>query len=418
MKHCFLFIVLAAAVLLILSLAVPLAAQDEAVPPQVGLRPDAPTYALHGPYWVGIKDSPITFEYRDGTKRESRVTVWYPSLNPDGKLEPFSYPSERRIRDFGGYLFFPRTGQALLDAAPNLEGAPYPLVIYSHGGWGYRWFNLEYAEHLASHGFVVLSTDHEDVAPAGFMPAHAELSRQWDISALIDYAAQINAPEGILAGMVDTARIGVTGYSAGGFTALLAGGARRNSQEKRTWCATDETKQSWVGPLLCGDEDSGDQQWAALLGVEIPPDGLWPDIGDKRVDAIVPLDGGAFDFGPDGLSQIRVPALLMFARGAPDAMPYPLDTLFASMKGKQEAIAIFENSDHQLFMQDCMGTLSADTTAICAEPVWDKDRAHDLINHLATAFLLDVLKGDKDAHAALLPDAVSFSGITYETTLE
>jgi hypothetical protein len=42
------------------------------------------------------------------------------------------------------------------------------------------------------------------------------------------------------------------------------------------------------------------------------------------------------------------------------------------------------------------------------------DRAHDLINHFTTAFLLDVLKGDKDAHAALAPDAVSFPGITYQ----
>ena len=42
------------------------------------------------------------------------------------------------------------------------------------------------------------------------------------------------------------------------------------------------------------------------------------------------------------------------------------------------------------------------------------DRAHDLINHLTTAFLLDVLKGDKEAHKALAPDVVNFPGITYE----
>jgi hypothetical protein len=52
----------------------------------------------------------------------------------------------------------------------------------------------------------------------------------------------------------------------------------------------------------------------------------------------------------------------------------------------------------------------------CADPVWDMDRAHDLINHFTTAFLLDTLKGDKDAHAALLAENVSFLGITYETT--
>lgn len=42
------------------------------------------------------------------------------------------------------------------------------------------------------------------------------------------------------------------------------------------------------------------------------------------------------------------------------------------------------------------------------------DRAHNLINYFTTAFLLGVLKRDKDAHAALAPDAVSFPGITYQ----
>ena len=152
-------------------------AQEGPKPETVGFRPDAPLYALHGPYWVGIQNLPITFEYQDGTTRASLVTVWYPALNPDGKLEPFTYPTEPRITTWGDGLYFPRTGQALADATPNPEGAPYPLVIYSHGGGTYRWLDPEYCEHLASYGFIVLSTDHEDAPPlSGMMPAHAELS--------------------------------------------------------------------------------------------------------------------------------------------------------------------------------------------------------------------------------------------------
>jgi len=54
----------------------------------------------------------------------------------------------------------------------------------------------------------------------------------------------------------------------------------------------------------------------------------------------------------------------------------------------------------------------------CFDPVWDKTRVLDLIDHLSTAFLLDTLKGDKDAHAALLPDAVNFPGVEYATTMK
>jgi hypothetical protein len=50
----------------------------------------------------------------------------------------------------------------------------------------------------------------------------------------------------------------------------------------------------------------------------------------------------------------------------------------------------------------------------CSDSVWDMDRAHDLINHFTTAFLLATLKDDAEAAAALAPDAVSFPGITYE----
>ena len=53
---------------------------------------------------------------------------------------------------------------------------------------------------------------------------------------------------------------------------------------------------------------------------------------------------------------------------------------------------------------------------LCADPVWDMDRAHDLINHFTTAFLLATLKGDGEARAALAPDAVQFPGVQYETT--
>ena len=40
----------------------------------------------------------------------------------------------------------------------------------------------------------------------------------------------------------------------------------------------------------------------------------------------------------------------------------------------------------------------------CSDPVWDMDRAHDLINHFATAFFLATLKDDAEAAAALAPD--------------
>jgi hypothetical protein len=122
------------------------------------------------------------------------------------------------------------------------------------------------------------------------------------------------------------------------------------------------------------------------------------------------------DFGSKK-AQLRPFLIFPAFSYARPAMPYQHDVLLQNLQNPHEAIAIFEYADHVLFMPTCnAGMLSPQTVQLCAEPVWDKLRAHDLINHLATAFLLAELQGDTDAAAALAPDAVSFPGITYQTT--
>ena len=79
----------------------------------------------------------------------------------------------------------------------------------------------------------------------------------------------------------------------------------------------------------------------------------------------------------------------------------------------------FENADHMIFGNACPaapGMVDAGFYFICSDLVWDMDRAHDLVNHFVTAFLLSELKGDGEAAAALAPENVSFPGIQYETT--
>ena len=51
---------------------------------------------------------------------------------------------------------------------------------------------------------------------------------------------------------------------------------------------------------------------------------------------------------------------------------------------------------------------------VCSDAVWDMQRAHDLINHFTTAFLLAKLKDDAEAAAALSPEEVGFPGIAYQ----
>jgi predicted dienelactone hydrolase len=162
------------------------------------------------------------------------------------------------------------------------------------------------------------------------------------------------------------------------------------------------------------------EQMATLAELQEIPTDLWPDWSDPRVDAIIALAPGAQFYGADGLATVHVPTLLVeseldwyASEATANYAPYAL--LPANLKSH----LVFKQADHGLYLNGCatMPGLLEQGFGFCADSVWDMDRAHDLINHFATAFLLAELKGDAEAAAALAPENVAFPGIQYETTV-
>lgn len=79
------------------------------------------------------------------------------------------------------------------------------------------------------------------------------------------------------------------------------------------------------------------------------------------------------------------------------------------------------DAEHMIFTGPCEAVpvlLRFVSSEFCSDPGWDRNYAHNLINHFTTAFLLDTLKGDQSAHETLLPEQVQFDGIEYTTTLK
>ncbi|MFN8374407.1 MAG: hypothetical protein U0694_16210 [Anaerolineae bacterium] len=87
---------------------------------------------------------------------------------------------------------------------------------------------------------------------------------------------------------------------------------------------------------------------------------------------------------------------------------------------RRKSSSVLRTPDHMIFGDTCANMPYVDGDPIiywvCMDSVWDKDRVHDLINHLSTAFLLAELYGDADATAALSPAAAVFTGVIYEAT--
>ncbi len=203
-------------------------------PPQEGLRPDAPEFAKHGPFWVGYK--PIVIG--EGSDHPLEASLWYPALNPRGAKEEITYPMTLKMPlepiDAPTVAY----GHALQDAEVDASAAPYPLVVFSPGfGVNAVWYNT-LLEHYASHGFIVLAPEHvEQFDPEYSDIWKASIDRPLDIKRTLDYAEQITAPGGDMAGLIDMQHVAVAGHSSGGYTALAMAGAQYDLDAFNARCA-------------------------------------------------------------------------------------------------------------------------------------------------------------------------------------
>ena len=396
------------------ALVFPISAQETATdaPSQVGLRPDAPTYALHGPYWVGVRDYSIP----EGADH-FWVSVWYPALNPDGAAEEITYFTSDEWKlsvavpdDFET----PIAGHALANAVPDVERGPYPLVINSPGLNGYRQQSSYLMEHLASYGFIVVAVEHNRETLDSFWGG--AYSRPTETLLAIQYADQLTAAGGDLAGLIDVETLAVMGVSSGGWTALVGGGAQMDLSGCPTF-SSQALGEAWIWD--CEAFAPHQDEIAALYGLDAAPKGAWPQSYDARVDAVIALDSDGDIWGADysGVASVTVPTMVFGSTGDTANIPeHSSIPIYAHLGSTVKTHVVFDNADHAVSTNSCtvVPWLGAIVYDYCADPVWDMDRAHDLVSHFTTAFLLDILKGDAEAHAALAPEAVSFPGITYE----
>lgn len=402
--------VLTALIAVVLSVSMGVTAQDTA--PQTGIRPDAPPYAVRGAYAVGTQDLTIEGE------TPLALTLWYPALNPDNAPQVVTYAFEVKL---GMPVTATVTGQALSGAAFDLSAAPYPLVVLSpgfvHGRTAYAWL----AEHLASHGFVVIAPEHAEMLQ-NFDPAASDFwrsafTRPADISRVFAYVDEQSTEGGTLAGLVDAQTVAVMGHSYGGYTALAAAGASLDIPNFSARCAV-ATEAADPDGWLCGLYLPFLEDMLAFAGLDALPEGLWALPVDPRVDAIVPMAGDAYLFDQAGLAQISLPVMAL--SGTKDTgTPYLWGAAmtYEYVSSTTKVLVGFENAEHMIFSSNCETLpffVEIGLYMGCADPVWDVSRVHDLSNHFITAFLRSQLLGDADAAAALAPDAVNFLGVAYQ----
>ena len=179
--------------------------------------------------------------------RELMVTVWYPTTAHRGARRQYMSPEESRLLVEGKHntavppeaLSTVRT-YAIADAPPAGRPHSLPLVVLSPGFTQPRATLSALAEDLASHGYVVVGIDHTYETYAVTFPdgriagcAACDLddnrlffgklyqSRAADVSFVLD---RLTGPRPAWRGsrLIDASRIGMSGHSAGGASAIAA----------------------------------------------------------------------------------------------------------------------------------------------------------------------------------------------------
>jgi predicted dienelactone hydrolase len=381
-------------------------------PPEAKAEPNAAIatpYAEPGPHDVGVRRLTVD-------EAPMPLTVWYPALNEEAEKGSLTYSYALNLLGADSPLALATyQGHADPGATPNLAEGPYPLVVLSPGfairSSSYAWL----AEHLASHGLVVVSPQHnESLDPGGLW--RSAIDRPQDILTLLAYLDQEVQPDGGFTGLIDTETVAVIGHSYGGYTALAAAGARWDTQALQVAC---DTARNTDDPLvfLCDALQPRLDDMADLAGLDPKPSELWPGWADPRVDAAISMAGDAAMFGQAGLAQITVPVMAIGGTADTDS-PFQWTTqpTYEHAAAPRKAQVALQDAKHFIFAGPCQQPrrlLDIVTTSFCSDPGWDRYQAHDLIRHYATAFLLAELTQDLDAAAALSQTDTTFTGITY-----
>ena len=215
--------------------------------------PDAaPDPMEMGPFPVGVKTidfvdnsriypNNLAEEYKDweGKPRTLRTEIWYPATQ-EFKDGPF-YALDMREEAAGAPLgdkkdiivnsdIAPIETQSIRDADIDRAHGPYPIIFFSHGCNGIRWQSIFYTIHLASHGYIVISTDHEmntlwEIIRLGWEQTSLIKSldkRPADMTFLLDRFLEKNQDsEDFFYQTMIPEDVGITGHSLGGITASL-----------------------------------------------------------------------------------------------------------------------------------------------------------------------------------------------------
>lgn len=307
--------------------------------------------AMAAPYHAGVVRIAV-----EDPGAEADALIWYPTDVPEvvWQAGPFEIGASR--------------GAAVAAGA-------FPVVALSHGHLGGPLSHRDFAAYFARQGYIVVAPTHMGDAAGHTLASQSEtmMRRPQQAIAALDAAL---ADDRFIA-HADRARIGMIGYSAGGYTSLILAGAKADFTLAAAYCQ------------LHGDADTGscgsEQNSWALVSQTLA--GWTPPANPYRIKALVLLDPLASMFDAAGLAAVKMPVLLI----------RPQDDAYMSSGANALALAdnlpvppeeITVRGRHFVFIDPCPEEIAAEAVLICRDEARvDRVSVHRKLEVTITDFL-------------------------------
>jgi len=291
------------------------------------------------------------------------------AADPDGKPLEIGiwYPSSAATSPLA-------IGPTTMNVAANapIQGKDLPLVVMSHGNGGFFLSHFDTAISLADAGFVVAAVTHTGDNFSDQSRSTYVMDRPRHISRVLDH--MLSTWDGHA--LIDPLRIGIFGFSSGGFTALASVGGVPDFAKIGPMCA------QFPGDYACG--------LVARSGgkVTAPQASAMNDAADPRIKAaVVVAPALGFTFSPDGLKNVKVPVQLWRAENDV-IVPHPRYAEAVRLSLPQAPdYHVVAGAGHFDFLAPCSSALASVAPPICTSAVgFDRAAFHVSFNAAVVSF--------------------------------
>jgi len=192
---------------------------------------------LATPYFNFAQDFNVgerTINYLDSSRnRQIKAEIWYPTSEIDSLHQ--------------------RSTELPFQLSPTIRNAKlieksFPLIVISHGTGGNRFSLAWLAIELAKSGYIVVAPDHWGNTYDNKIPEY--FVRYWDRPKDISFLLTTILADESINSSIGKARIGMMGFSFGGYTTLAVAGAEVDCELIKEKAKTKEGKKEFTIPEL------------------------------------------------------------------------------------------------------------------------------------------------------------------------